>query len=105
MLDEDAGKWRVDVMTEPGDISTWVYRRDPRITAPRAQMIGQTDTGVPYLRPHGALLYKAPRPLDKNEADFPVASGQLTANERKWLTAALATAYPGHPWIRRLADG
>src|SRR4051812_4839113 len=28
MLAEDAGKWRVDVMTEPGDLSTWVYRRD-----------------------------------------------------------------------------
>jgi hypothetical protein len=103
MLDETAGRWRVDVMTEPGDEQTWVYRRDPRITAPRDQMIGRTDGGVAYLRPHGALLYKAARTRPKDEADFPHAAAELTTSERSWLIDALSTVYPGHPWIRRLA--
>src|SRR5690348_5475890 len=93
-LDARRGRWQV------------ARGRDDRTR--RSQHLGiparPAHSGVPYLRPHGALLYKAPRPLDKNEADFRVSSGQLTANERKWLTDALAVAYPGHPWIRRLAN-
>jgi hypothetical protein len=103
MLDESTKTWRVDVMTEPGDTYTWVYRRDPRITAPRGRMIGRTDSGLLYLRPHGVLLYKASRTRPKDEADFRMAAAQLTIAERAWLSEALATVHPGHPWIRRLA--
>lgn len=104
MLDETIDGWRLDVMVEPGDSNTWVYRRDGRITARRDEMIGRTSSGIPYLRPHGALLYKAARPRPKDEADFAIAAPHLRAAERRWLTEALAMAYPGHPWIRRLVN-
>ena len=64
------GCWQIDLMTEPGDQQSWEYRRDPRVTAPRDQMISRTDAGVPYLRPHGVLLYKAARTRAKDEADL-----------------------------------
>jgi len=57
-LDVAAGAWRVDVMLVPGDRDTWVYRRDESLTAPRRWMVSETADGIPYLRPHGALLYK-----------------------------------------------
>src|SRR5437660_1685859 len=46
-------------MIEPGDAEWWVYRRDDRVRAPRVEMVARTGDGIPYLLPHGALLYKA----------------------------------------------
>ena len=101
-LDEPADAWRLDVMVEPGDDETWVYRRDERIAAPRREMVGRTPEGVPYLRPHGSLLYKAKEPRPKDEADFEQARPHLSVVERTWLSAALDLLHPGHPWIARL---
>ena len=41
--------WRMDIFREPGDASTWAYRRDPSLTAPRAEMVGVAD-GVQTVR-------------------------------------------------------
>ena len=46
VLDVGAQLWRVDVMLEPGDPQTWVYRRDERLQAPRAFMERRTDDGI-----------------------------------------------------------
>ena len=103
VLDEEADAWRIDVMVEPGDADTWVFRRDPRVHAPRSVMVGTTDDGIPYLRPHGTLLFKAKRSSDKDDADFAIAVPQLTDDERGWLARALTRLHPGHEWIDRLA--
>ena len=100
VLDEAAQLWRMDVMQEPGDHATWVFRRDPRITAPREQMIAQS--GVPYLRPEGALLYKAKARRPKDEADFALCAPRLTAAGRAWLAEAIERLHPGHQWVGRL---
>jgi hypothetical protein len=102
MLDDHLLVWRVDVMVEPGDRATWVYRRDERITAPRMEMVARTAYGIPYLRPHGALLYKARRPQPKDEADFDTAVGHMGVPERAWLVNALELVHPGHHWLARL---
>ena len=47
--------WRMDIMLEPGDAETWVYRRDPNLTAPRAWMVGVAGQ-VPYLKPQGVFI-------------------------------------------------
>lgn len=101
LLDEAAQLWRMDVMQEPGDHSTWVCRRDETITAPRERMIGVRD-GVPYLRPEGVILYKAKSRRPKDEADFAACRGRLGDEARSWLRAALERAYPGHEWIGAL---
>jgi hypothetical protein len=104
VLDEQAQAWRVDVMVEPGDAQLWVYRRDESIYAPRDQMVGVTADGIPYLRPHGALFYKARSPRPKDEADFEAARDHLDEPDRAWLVSALARLHPDHPWLERLTE-
>jgi hypothetical protein len=106
--DVDAQQWRVDVMAEPGDDETWAYRRDPRLTAPRARMIGTSAEGIPYLRPEGSLLFKALpstkviRP--KDDADFAVCAPRLDGAARAWFAEHLAAFQPDHPWLREISE-
>ena len=103
VLDTTESVWRMDVMLEPGDATTWVYRRDARLTAPRKQMVALRD-GIPYLQPQGALLFKAKyADLAKSESDLNVCLPHLTPDARAWLRNALALMHPGHAWIERLA--
>jgi hypothetical protein len=102
VLDPVANAWRLDVMVEPGDADTWVFRRDPAIRAPRREMI-ETSDGIPYLLPHGVLLYKAKNTRAKDEADFAAAAPRLDAEACGWLRASLAKAHPEHRWLAQLA--
>jgi len=102
VLDPRANAWRMDVMLEPGDAETWVFRRDERVRAPRREMVARTGAGVPFLAPHGALLFKAKRQSEKDEADFAAAAPLLSRAQRGWLVGALALAHPGHPWSAAL---
>jgi hypothetical protein len=101
-LDEQADAWRVDVMVEPGEGELWVFRRDQRVAAPRGSMVATTSDGIPFLKPHGSLLYKAKYHLAKDDADFAIATDLMHGPDRSWLRAALELVYPGHPWIGRL---
>lgn len=101
VLDEGVQLWRVDVMQEPGDHSTWVCRRDESIAAPRSRMTGVRD-GVPYLRPEGVILYKAKSRRPKDEADFATCLPHMQPDAREWLRTALDQAHPGHPWTADL---
>jgi hypothetical protein len=103
VLEPRANAWRMDVMLEPGDADTWIFRRDERIRAPRAQLIARTREGVPYLAPQAALLFKAKRSSEKDEADFAAAAPLLSPAARAWLRDALALVHPGHPWGAALA--
>lgn len=105
VLDERAGEWRVDVMVEPGDEEWWVYRRDESIRMPRAEMVATTADGVPYLLPHGLLLYKAKNDRDKDWADFAQVAPRMDAASRAWLATAIDQQHPGHPWVRLLTAG
>jgi hypothetical protein len=102
VLDESAREWRLDVMVEPGDREWWVYRRDERIRRRREQMVGRTVDGVPYLRPEGALLYKAKSLHPKDESDLAACLPHLEPDAMAWLRDALETVQPGHPWLERL---
>ncbi|MEL6985363.1 MAG: amino acid transporter, partial [Actinomycetota bacterium] len=101
-LDPKADRWRVDVMAEPGDATSWVYRRKPSLQAPRGSMVGRSADGIPHLRLHGALLFKAKATRPKDRRDFDAAVPALETSERSWLLDALEELHPGHPWIRRL---
>lgn len=105
VLDEPADEWRVDVMVEPGDDQWWVYRRDERIRMPRREMVATAPDGVPYLLPHGALLYKATSESDKDWADFAQVAPRMDAPSRAWLADAIEQQHPGHPWVRLLTAG
>ncbi|HEX8124406.1 MAG TPA: hypothetical protein VF548_02370 [Allosphingosinicella sp.] len=99
LLDPVARKWRLDVMTDPGDEARWIYRRDHRVTVPREEILGRSMDGVPYLRPQAVLLFKAKDPRPKDEFDFAGSVPKLASGERRWLTDALSLAHPQSPWI------
>jgi hypothetical protein len=101
-LDERAGAWRVDVMVEPGDDDWWVYRRDEQVRRQRAEMVSESNGGVPYLRPEGTLLFKAKRMSAKDDVDFEACLPSMDVTSRAWLAKALRTVHPGHPWIDAL---
>lgn len=95
-------RWRVDMMLEPGTRDSWVYKRDPTIIRPRADMVITTSDGIPYLKPAAILLFKAKHRRPKDEIDFENALPKLEASERAWLKTCLETAHPGHEWVRML---
>ena len=99
----ESGAWRLDVMREPWEGDTWVFRRDPRIRLARADVIAHTSDGVPYARPEIALLYKAKSPRPKDDADLEAALPLLDADRREWLAASIALVHPGHHWLQALA--
>ncbi len=102
VLDEAAGKWRMDVMSEPGDVLIWKCRRDERINAPRDWMIGRTPEGIPFLIPEAVLLFKAKYVRPKDEADFASCLPEMTVPAKDWLRNALERVHPGHAWLGRL---
>ena len=102
VLDPVADAWRADVMLEPGDESTWVYRRDESIRAPRDFMVRQTADGMPFVAPHGALLFKAKGARPKDEADLAACLPRMTPDECAWLAGALRREDPTHRWLPRI---
>jgi len=96
------GAWRLDVMREPWEGDTWVYRRDPRLRRPGAEVIARTADGIPYVQPEIALLFKAKATRDKDQADFEGVLPLLGEARRAWLTRALELVHPEHRWLPAL---
>jgi hypothetical protein len=102
VLDPRAKAWRMDVMLEPGDARTWICRRDESIRVPRDEIVARSADGVPYLKPHAALLFKAKATRPKDEADLAAVLPRLDPTARAWLRAALERVHPEHTWIAAL---
>ncbi|ULH15402.1 hypothetical protein MF271_15985 [Deinococcus sp. KNUC1210] len=81
----------------------WHYRRDPSITLPLEQARRISGSGLPYLAPEAALLFKSatrggyPRP--KDQRDFERTHPYLDGAARAWLAQHLSA---GHPWAAAL---
>ncbi len=101
VVERETGQWRLDVLLEPGDASRWVYRRDPTIHRPRADVVSIRN-GIPYLRPDIVLLFKAKHLRDQDNADFRQALPRLTSSHRAFLRTALEVSAPDHPWLDAL---
>jgi len=101
MLDPAAGVWRVDVMLEPGDDETWVYRRDPRLSMPRRRAQAARSS-IPYLNPELVLLFKAKAQREKDSRDFSLCVTHLDSHRKSRLQEWLRGLHPGHPWIEAL---
>lgn len=102
VLEESAGRWRLDIMQEPGDADRWVCRRDESIGAPRNEIVHRSADGIPYLAPEAVLLFKAKYVRPKDEADFDNCLPRLSKDARNWLADALPMVHPGHPWLENL---
>jgi hypothetical protein len=62
-----------DIFAETADETEWQFRRDNRITQPVSEVIMQSPSGVPIVRPEVQLLYMAGTMEAKNEHDFEMA--------------------------------
>jgi hypothetical protein len=102
VMDGQLPVWRLEILLEPGDRETWIYRRDQSIRRPLTRMIATTDGGVPYLKPEGVLLYKAKASREKDQADFAACLPLMTCDARHWLRDAFSQTSPGHSWIAEL---
>ena len=99
-LDAERRVWRLDVMVDPGDGDTWVYRRDEQLRCPRASVTARRD-GIPYLHPEVVLLFKAKACREKDERDFALCVDRLDPEARSWLLGRIERFYPGHRWASR----
>jgi hypothetical protein len=103
-LERISRRWRLDVFREPADGDTWVFRRDPGIRRPYAEVRELTRDGIPYLVPEIVLLFKAKGGRPKDEADLARVLPALDAARRRWLATALARVHPEHPWLHRVGN-
>ena len=96
--------WALQLMVADTRADEWISRRSSRIVRPVATLGAVTADGIPYLAPEIQLLYKAKGRRPKDEADFMQSLPALGQERRQWLSRALATAHPHHPWLDLLAD-
>jgi hypothetical protein len=95
--------WALQLMVDDTDGADWVYRRDPRIRRPVAELHGPASTpGRPVLAPEVQLLGKSRTGRAKDVADLYAVVGSLDAHQRDWLRRALTTVDPGHGWLEIL---
>jgi hypothetical protein len=82
----------------------WLFRRAPAIVRSVGTIGGTTPNGIPYLAPEIQLLYKAKGQRPKDDADFTQTLPSLSQERRQWLSQALITVHPNHPWLHHLTD-
>jgi Aminoglycoside-2''-adenylyltransferase len=93
--------WRLALVLNPSESGTWIYRRDPRIRRPLAEIVWRLD-GIAYLAPEIQLLFKSKSMRTKDRHDFRDAAPLLGDEQRRWLLGALELTAPGHPWLSAL---
>ena len=96
-----ADPWEYDVLLMDVTASTWIYKRDARISCPLDNILWARD-GIRYLRPEVQLLHKAPGLRPKDQEDFEACLPLLDDTARGWLVRALEVAHPSHPWLDRI---
>jgi hypothetical protein len=95
-------EYHLDVFRDPHDGDEWVCRRDDRIRMPYDELIRVTDSGIPYMSPEVALLFKAKHQREKDQFDFEGTITLLDQRQTQWLRTNLELVHPGHPWTTKL---
>jgi hypothetical protein len=97
-----SSRWILELMLDESAGDCWMYRRDPRVFRPIAEIVRRGGNGIPYLAPELQLLYKARGTRPKDEADFANVLPLLDDRSRAWLKDALLRTLPSHTWLRLL---
>lgn len=92
----------LEVLFNERDEGNWVFRRNSLVARWLALVCLRTASGIPYLAPEIALLYKSKDPRDEDRADFNTVVGSMSGEQRTWLRDALETQSPGHEWLERI---
>jgi hypothetical protein len=94
----------VDVFREPYSGDRWVCRRNPSITMSYDELILLASSGIPYVIPEVALVFKASQPQDKDEADVRRVLPAMDQTRRSRLTRWLAQTHPDHRWLELITS-
>jgi hypothetical protein len=62
LQDPSTSRYHLDVFREPHDGDRWICRRGNAITLPYTELIENGPTGIPYVIPEVALLFKSQGP-------------------------------------------
>jgi hypothetical protein len=102
--DRATGVYHLDVFRDPHEGDVWVCRRDARIRMPYNELIRFSDSGIPYMSPEVALLFKAKRQHEKDQFDFEGTLPLLDQRQIDWLRTNLELVHPGHAWMTQLRN-
>jgi hypothetical protein len=102
LRDTTTGVYHLDVFRDPHNGSEWICRRDERIRMPLSQLICYTASGIPYMSPEVALLFKAKGLREKDQVDFERVLPLLDPQQIDWFRANLELVHPGHVWANQL---
>jgi hypothetical protein len=93
---------KIEILLNESDAEHWVYRRDTRIQRELIKTFLTTNSGIPFLSPEIALLYKSKNPRLKDEIDFRNIYEYISIEQKQWLQHSLKLLYAKHPWIELL---
>jgi hypothetical protein len=97
----DAGA-TIEILLNEARGEEWHFRRDVQIHRPLSLVGRNSLLGIPYLAPEVVLLYTAENPRPSDEEDFTRLVDHLSAEQRAWLSRAIATSDGVHPWLAAL---
>jgi hypothetical protein len=90
--------WALQLVINPSTADDWIYRRDPRIRRPIADLLWRSSD-IPYLVPEVQLLFKSKTVRPKDEQDFRDSLPLLRPAQSRWLRSALRLTDPEHRWL------
>ena len=93
---------KIEVLLNETEDNDWKFRRDLRIAYPINSVWSYSETGIPYLNPEIALLYKAKNTREKDHQDFMTIKDYLDNEKRQRLRYALELHEPEHKWLKYL---
>jgi GrpB-like predicted nucleotidyltransferase (UPF0157 family) len=95
----------LDILFMESDEANWKYRREPKVTMPKAQVM-EKARDLFILNPAITLLFKSrtadKEPRGKDQKDFEGVLPNLTQEQKRWLENAFEIWLPGHPWRKKL---
>ena len=89
---------RLELLLNEAEADHWIFRRNMAVSMPLRRLTIRTTSGLPILCPEVVLLYKAKRPLSRDNDDFARVLPRLSHEAKEWLASALDICHPDHEW-------
>jgi hypothetical protein len=92
----------VQILLGESDDEEWVFHRGRGTIRRPLGSFGRTDSGIPYVSPEVALLFKSRDLREKDRQDFEKVVHLLDEEQRLWLYERIEPLNQEHPWLGSL---